>query len=138
MNKGQTKKVVDAAKEAEKPPSPYKPTPAEAETLKAYRAARAKRGPRLKVAVTGKDAVKIGVDHPDNTIGLVALMRAIGTTDFDFYNGLIGQLVNASKEKEASESGTNFMLSVIKGIEPRDQIEAMLASQMASVFTWLR
>ena len=62
-------------------------------------------------------------------------MRALGTTDFDFYNGLLSQLLNASKEKEASESGTNFMLSVIKGIEPRDQIEAMLALRWPP-FTW--
>ena len=27
----------------------------------------------------------------------------------------------------------NFMLSIVKGIEPRDQIEAMLAAQMAAV-----
>jgi hypothetical protein len=85
------------------------------------------------VAVTGKNEVQIGVDHPDSTIGLVALMRAIGTTDVDFYDGLIGQLVNASKQVEASERGANFMLSVIKGIEPRDQTEAMLAAQMAAV-----
>jgi hypothetical protein len=38
-----------------------------------------------------------------------------------------------SKEKEASERGANFMLSVIKGIEPRNQIEAMLAAQMTAV-----
>jgi hypothetical protein len=83
--------------------------------------------------VIGKNTVKTEVDHPDSTIGSVALMRALGTTDFDFYSGLLNQLLNASKEKEASESGTNFMLSVIKGIEPRDQIEAMLAAQMAAV-----
>jgi hypothetical protein len=112
---------------------PYEPTPAEAETLKAYRAALAKRGPRLKVVVTGNNEVDIGVHHPDSAIGAVALMHALGTTDYDFYDGLIGQLVNASKGKEASESGTNFMLSVIKGIEPRDQIEAMLSAQMAAV-----
>jgi hypothetical protein len=85
------------------------------------------------VAVTGKNAVQIEVDHPDLPTGNTVLMQAIGTTDFDFYSGLIGQLVNASKEREASESGTNFMLSVIKGIEPRDQVEAMLAAQMAAV-----
>jgi hypothetical protein len=34
-----------------------------------------------------------------------------------------------SKGAEASEDGANFMLSVVKGIEPRDQIEAMLAAQ---------
>jgi hypothetical protein len=34
--------------------------------------------------VTGKNAVDIGVHHPDSTIGAVALMRDLGTTDFDF------------------------------------------------------
>ena len=63
-------------------------------------------------------------------------MRAIGTTDLDFYDGLMGHLVNASRQQNAlSQSGTNFMLSVVKGIEPRDQIEAMLAAQMAAVHT---
>src|SRR5207302_1490063 len=33
----------------------------------------------------------------------------------------------------ADEDGLNFMLSVVKGIDPRDQIEAMLAAQMAAV-----
>ena len=31
------------------------------------------------------------------------------------------------------ERGLNFMLSVVKGIEPKDQVEAMLAAQMAAV-----
>jgi hypothetical protein len=61
-------------------------------------------------------------------------MKAIGTTDSDFYSGLIGQLINVgSPGKEPEEAGTNFMLSIVKGIEPRDQIEAMLAAQMAAV-----
>jgi hypothetical protein len=112
---------------------PYKQTPAETEAIDAFSAARKKQAPRLKVVVTGRDAVTTDVDHPDSEIGTIALMRALGTTDFDFYSGLLGQLLNASKEKEASETGTNFILSVIKGIEPRDQTEAMLASQMAAV-----
>jgi hypothetical protein len=78
--------------------------------------------------VTGQNTVKTEADHPDSVIGVVALMRSLGTTDFDFYNGLINQLLNASTEGEASES--ELMLSVI---EPRDQVEAMLASQMAAV-----
>jgi hypothetical protein len=41
--------------------------------------------------------------------------------------------VNASEEKVPSEKGAIFMLAVVKGIEPRDQIEAMLAAQMAAV-----
>ena len=130
--KARTKPATDdTMKDAEKPP--YKPTPIEAKALDAYKAAKEKRGPRLKMIVTGKDAVTIGPDHPDTLIGTIDLMRAIGTTDREFFKGLVGQLANASKEAKASERGLNFMLAVVKGIEPKDQIEAMLAAQMAAV-----
>ncbi len=112
---------------------PHKPTPTEAEAIKAYFAAREKQAPRLKVAAKGKNDAQVGIDHPDKTIGAVVLMRAVGTTDHDFCNGLLNQLLNASKQGEASEDGANFMLAVVKGIEPRDQIETMLAAQMAAV-----
>jgi hypothetical protein len=62
------------------------------------------------------------------------LLKAVGSTDGDFLRGLTTQLVNAgSQGPKADEHGINFMLAVIKGIEPRDQIEAMLAAQMAAV-----
>jgi hypothetical protein len=117
-------------KDAEKPP--YKPTPIEAKALDAYRAARETRGPRLKVAIEG-DAAKINPDHPNDSIGTLAIMQACGTADLDFFDGLMLQLVNASKGQGSTEKAVNFMLSVVKGIEPRDQIEAMLAAQMAAV-----
>jgi hypothetical protein len=110
---------------------PYEPTPNEREALAAFKAV--KRSPRLKVT-NGRDGdAKVGIDHPHLGYGQIALMNAIGTTSGDFLEGLILQLVNASKEKTPSEKGANFMLAVIKGIEPRDQIEAMLAAQMAAV-----
>jgi hypothetical protein len=119
--------TVQSSKSDAKPP--YEPTPAEAETLKAYRAARAKSGPRLKVTAS---AVKI--EHPDPVFGHLSLLKAVGSTDSDFLEGLKKQLVNAgSHGSAADEDGINFMLAVVKGIEPRDQIEAMLAAQMAAV-----
>ena len=131
MIKTRSTNAGGAAKDDQK--AVYKPTPIEAKAIEAYRAANDKHGPRLKVAVTGENSAEISTDHADPATGNVALMQAIGTTDFDFYCGLIGQLVNASKKGEAPEAGTNFMLAVVKGIEPRDQIEAMLAAQMAAV-----
>jgi hypothetical protein len=108
----------------------YELKPAEREAVEAYRAAKAKAGPRLKVEATGKNSAKIDVDHADGAVGTIALMRAIGTTNLEFYDGLIRRLVDASKEGgEPSESNANFMLAVVKGIEPRDQVEAMLAAQ---------
>jgi len=49
-------------------------------------------------------------------------------------NGLLNQVVNVTSQNgEAKESEANFMLSMIKGIEPRDQLETMLATQMAVI-----
>ena len=125
------KTTAGSARDTEKPP--YKLTAREKEALAKFEAASETRGPRLKVQADGATA-KFSVDHPDEAVGILALMRAIGTTDLDFYDGLMGHLVNASRGQNAlSQSGTNFMLSVVKGIEPRDQIEAMLAAQMAAV-----
>jgi len=77
---------------------------------------------------------QIGVDHPDVKIGLHQLMAAVGTTDMKFFNGLIGQLVDAgSKNGQPAEEIVNFTLSAITGVEPRDQVEAMLAAQMAVI-----
>ena len=124
-------------KRAEPAPSidakPYKPTPFEIEAMAAYKAGSEKSGPNLTVTTDGNNVAAIALDHPHLAYGQFALMKAIGTSEIAFYDGLIGQLVNASKEQRASEKGTNFMLAVIKGIEPRDQIEAMLAAQMAAV-----
>ena len=121
------KKAIPKAPEADA--KPYEPTPAEAETLKAYRAARAKRGPCLKVS--GSD---ISIDHPNPALGSILLLKAIGSTDGDFLGGLTKQLVNVgSPGATVDEGGINFLLSVVKGVEPRDQIEAMLAAQMAAV-----
>jgi hypothetical protein len=62
------------------------------------------------------------------------LLKAVGSTDGDFLVGLTKQLVNAgSQGSKAGEQGINFMLAVVKGVEPRDQIEAMLAAQMVAV-----
>jgi hypothetical protein len=118
-----------------KPPQakeePYKPTPNEREALAAFKAV--KRSPRLKVTNGCDGDANVEIDHPHLGYGQISLMNSIGTTSGDFLEGLILQLVNASKEKTPLEKGANFMLAVVKGIEPRDQIEAMLAAQMAAV-----
>ena len=89
--------------------------------------------PRVKISVNG-GAAQLSPDHPDFAVGHILLMEAIGTVELDFLNGLLKQLANAgSQGKSVDESGLNFMLAVIKGVEPKDQVEAMLAAQMAAV-----
>jgi hypothetical protein len=88
--------------------------------------------PRLKVL---KEKVPtIAPDHPDDLAGQMLLMDALGTGDLDFYNGLINQLASAgSRGGQIDDRRLNFMLSVVKGVQPRDQLEVMLAAQMAAV-----
>ena len=94
----------------------------------------AERPPRLKVVVNQDGGWEAKLDHPDRDIGRALLMRSIGTNDRDFWGGILRQLGDvASDGKQPSETKLNFMLAVMQGIQPRDQVEAMLAAQMAAV-----
>jgi hypothetical protein len=114
--------------------TPYEPTPNERAAMVAYVARKEKPlAPRMKVLEKG-GVYQIAPDYPEAAIAHVLLMKAIGAKDVDFLDGLLKQLVNAGTQgRTADEHGLNFMLSVVKGIEPKDQVEAMLAAQMAAV-----
>jgi hypothetical protein len=88
--------------------------------------------PRIKASMKG-GALSTAPDHPNEAIGLVLLMEALGTADPDFFTGLVWQLANVGTQgQEVDERGLNFALSMVKAIEPRDELEAMLAAQMAA------
>jgi hypothetical protein len=129
MAKSQRKEAVPA----ETPP--YEPTQPERKALKAYAALKAENplAPRMKVSE--KDGTpELQPEHPNNAIAYVRIMEALGTRDYDFLDGLLTQIANiAGTGKKVSERDLNFVLSVIKNIEPKDQLEAMLGAQMAAV-----
>ncbi len=78
---------------------PYEPTPQERVAVEAM-AARIKNlpvAPRVKVSKKGGVA-QFSPDHPDIAVGHLLLMKAIGTVDLDFLNGLLKQLANAGSQ----------------------------------------
>lgn len=111
----------------------YKPTKPEKIVLQ-KQAARWKArppSPRLKVQTALKHTT---IDHPDYLIGRDLLSEALGTHDPDFVEGIVAQLQTANSYKHGIDTNKlNFMLSVIKGINPKDQIETMLGAQMSVV-----
>ena len=114
---------------------PYEPTPQERTAIEAYLTQKREKAPapRMRVSETGGVA-QVSPDHPESAFGATLLMAALGTTDLDFLNGLLGQIANAgSRGSEVDENGLNFLLAVVKGIEPEDEVESMLAAQMAAV-----
>jgi hypothetical protein len=112
----------------------YQPKEQEMEACKSHFAKRKKQAwPRMKVDGVANQTV-LSYDHPDDVTGQILLMEAIGTADYDFLSGLLQQLANGtSRGGKVDERDLNFLLSVIKGIKPRDQIEIMLAAQMAVI-----
>ena len=115
--------------------TPYEPTPCERAAMAAYVARKREKplAPRMKVSEKG-GVTQIAPDHPEAAVAHVLLMEAIGAKDVEFLDGLLKQLLSAGTQgRTADERGLNFMLSVVKGIEPKDQVEAMLAAQMAAV-----
>ena len=115
--------------------APYERKPKEEALFEGFIArCRAKvPAPRVKVDNKGRVSRMI-IEHPDEATGSALLMTALGTTDPNFINGLLSQLGNAGSQGPRLDEGSlNFMLAVVKGIEPKDQIEAMLGAQMAAV-----
>ena len=91
--------------------------------------AEAKPVPRVKV-----EGGTISNDHPDKPMGWAILVNSLGTTSIDFSAAILTQLTNAvSTGKEPDAAAINFALSVIAGAKPKDELEAMLAAQMAAV-----
>jgi hypothetical protein len=108
----------------------YQPTPDERAAVEAVRTSR-KKTARVKV---DENAHKLVLDHPSPYHACFLLMRAIGTNEPDFHAGILPQIAQASTRREkVDEVALNFIIAVIKGIEPRDQLETMLAAQMGAV-----
>jgi hypothetical protein len=91
------------------------------------------------VAQESSSALRVKISEKEGVPQIHApflLIEALGTTDPDFLDGILCHLFNAaSRGGKADERALNFMLSVIKGVKPRDQVEALLAAQMAAVHT---
>jgi hypothetical protein len=113
----------------------YEPTSQERTAIDKHRARKAASpAPRLSILKDEEKSVRFSLHHPDAAIGYELLMEAFGTADKDFLEGLVEQLFRADPHgRQIDERGLNFMVSLVKGIKPRDQVEAMLAAQMAAV-----
>ena len=81
------------------------------------------------------DRLRLCTDYPNEGAGQLHLMAALGVTDVNLYNALVGNLCNLARRSNAeiSEQQLNDLLSMVRGIGPKDATEAMLAVQMAGI-----
>jgi hypothetical protein len=90
--------------------------------------------PKFKVEHTGPGTVDLKPDHPNDACATLLLADALGTTNGTFATGLLNNLVNVSRTgKQLTADELNFALAAVRGIGPRDETEALLATQMVAI-----
>lgn len=94
------------------------------------------RGKRASVKVSGTGAA-VAIDSPHSDVAghRRQLMDAFGTPSSDFAYGALALLLEALTERGAdlpSEVATNAAIAMVSGVEPANELEAMIASQMAA------
>jgi hypothetical protein len=115
---------------------PYQPTAQELEAAKALLARRAARTPvpRVKLEPLPGGGAYIGPDHPMPALWAMALQQVFGTVSLDFAALMLGELSDAATidRDTVDEKTANGILGALHGINPQDEVEAMLASQMVA------
>jgi hypothetical protein len=114
----------------------YTPTALERSANERVMERQAQKGPppRFKIKSFVDKVLEISPAHPDPAMSQILFADAFGTGDHEFASGLFGQLTSVSRSGESpTDREMNFMLSLVKGINPKDETEALLAAQMAAI-----
>lgn len=92
--------------------------------------------PKLKVKNTPGNITNISTQSEDAAVNAVSLMSSFGTTSSEFASYSLRELIDAScsgnKVRPYSEEDVNGIVAAMHGINPKDEIEGMLASQMVA------
>lgn len=115
----------------------YERTERETAALDAVADKAQAKGPMPRLKMDFDEELRSNVvsfDHEDQTTAQFLAMFDMATGDSRFYHGMICQIAALGEHGEpVSETASNFALSVIRGVNPTDEVEAMLAAQMAAV-----
>jgi len=114
------------------PAKRYEPTSQDRKAMQAYFEEQRVNPPppRLKVVQEEEGTVGFFPDHPDLGVGTVLLVDAIGLKDQSLGRELLSQMSGVAR---GNEDALNAMIAFVRGLEPKDSLEATLATQMASV-----
>ena len=119
----------------EKEKAPLQAPKAQQDRIKAVAKKKVARvdGPPMKLKMVD-GVLQITFTHADPTMAQVLLMADLGTCDPNFMLGVQGQVAAIGAHgRKIDEGASNFLLSVVRGVQPRDELEAMLAVQMGAI-----
>ena len=125
------------AKPTQTPPAAPRRTRSEAEQTRieavaAKSVARAD-GPPMKLKMVD-GVLQINFTHADTDLAHILMMADLGTCDPSFWEGIQSHVATIGAQgRKIDEGASNFLLSVVRGVQPRDELEAMLAVQMGAI-----
>lgn len=137
MTKQTATRTPPATKPAQTPPAAPNRTHSQAEQtrMKAVAAKSVARadGPPMKLKIVD-GVLQVSFTHADTALAQILMMADLGTCDPNFWAGIQNQVAAiGSQGQTINEVNSNFLLSVVRGVQPRDELEAMLAVQMGAI-----
>ena len=110
-------------------------TPAQREKVEAV-AKRAKArlsGPQMELELR-EGVLHISFAHANPDAANLVLMAELASCDPAFLFGVTGHIAGIGRHgAKVDEGASNFLLSVVRAVEPRDELEALLAVQMGAI-----
>lgn len=110
-------------------------SPAQREKLQtlAKRAKSRLSGPQMELELLD-GVLQITYRHADPEAANLLLMAELGSCDPAFLSGVSGHVASIGRHGAKVDQGaSNFLLSVVRAVEPRDELEALLAVQMGAI-----
>lgn len=87
----------------------------------------------MKLRMVG-EALNVSYSHPKPDTAALLLMADLGTMDPAFFSGVTGQIARIGAQgAKIDETTSNFLLSVVRAVQPRDELETLLAVQMGAI-----
>jgi len=116
-------------------PERYIPTPAEGKVIGSLLKKAKEAAPLASARVDKKaECTRLAWDHPSQEIGAALWANALGCTDFRFAATILKQLAGFSTAgTDVREAELNDVLSLVRGLAPRDPTEALLVTQMVAI-----
>lgn len=129
------KAASDALAGSNTPAVPYEPSDAERQSKEDGHRFRLDHKPLPKMKVDQKDdAVSIGHDHQDLGTGSALQMSAIAAGYPEYFRGTLTAIAGiATTRHQVNAEKIDYLMAMVAGIRPQDQLESMLAVQMAAI-----
>jgi len=114
------------------PAERYEPTDHDRKVMQGYFGEQRENPPppRLKCASEVEGVRTLVPDYPDASVGLVRLVYAVGLKDQTLGRQMLTQMADVAN---GNEDALNAMIGFVRSLEPRDSLEATLATQMAAI-----